>query len=91
MDRLKTVRVVANLYYDHLEHYLILQEDLKKPRSPAEWNKLCNDVKEIKRIWVDPLQIMLHRLGVSAVKEENDLIIVKFDDGTTCGWKRGWV
>ena len=91
MDRLARVRLVANLYCDFLNQYLYLEEDLHEPQSPAKWNELCTQMQKLKRTCIDPLEGVLHYLGVSTVKEEDDLIKVKFDDGSTCGWKKGWI
>ena len=90
MDSSTRVRLVASLYCDFLNQYLYLEEDLHDPQTTAELNTRCNAMQELKRNWIDPLENMLHRLGVSAVKEEGDLIKVKYDDGTACGWKKGW-
>ena len=90
MDKLTRIRLIASLYCDFLNQYLYLEEDLHKPQNPAEWNRRCNSMRELKRTYVDPLEDMLHYLGVSAVEEEGDLIKVKFDDGSACGWKKGW-
>lgn len=90
MDNQKTVRLVATLYCEFLNQYLWLEEDLHNPQKPAELDRRCSTMQELKRIYVDPLETMLHDLGVSAVKEERDLIKVKYDDGSACGWKKGW-
>lgn len=87
MDKLKTVRMIASVYCDYLNHYLCLMDDLGEPRSIAEWNELQKNTKELRKTFIDPLYDMLNHLGVSAVKEEGDLIKVKFDDGSVAGWK----
>ena len=90
MDKSKTVRLVATLYCEFLNQYLYLEEDLHDPQPAANLNAQCRAMQEIKRIYIEPLEAMLHRLGVSAVKEEGDLIKVKYDDGSGCAWKKGW-
>lgn len=90
MDKSKTVRLVATLYCEFLNQYLYLEEDLHDPQPPAKLKARCDAMQELKRTWVDPLENMLHYLGVSAVKENGDLINIKYDDGSGCGWKKGW-
>lgn len=90
MDNSTRVRLVASLYCDFLNQYLYLEEDLHDPQNTTEFSIRCKAMQDLKRIWIDPLESMLHRLGISAVKEEGDLIKVKFDDGRACGWKKGW-
>ena len=88
MNKLKQVKLMASLYCDFLNQYLTLLEELKEPQNTAEWNERCGKMQEIRKTCVEPLENMLHYLGVSIVKEEDDLIKVKFDDGTTCEWNR---
>ena len=90
MDNSTRVRLVASLYCDFLNQYLWLKEELHKPQKTTEWNRRCGRMQELKRTYVDPLESMLHDLGVSTVKEECGLIKVKYDDGSACGWKKGW-
>ena len=90
MDEDQRIRLVVTLYCDFLNQYLSLEEKLKTPLSPSEWNECIGKMKELKRTCVDPLKSILHYLGVREVNERDKLFAIKLDDWGA-GWVKGWL
>jgi len=90
IDEDKRIRLVATLYCDFLNQYHTLEEKLKSPLSPSEWNECVGKMQELEKTCIDPLKSMLHYLGVREIKEEGKVIMIQAD-GWGAAWVKGWI